>query len=110
MRKITSSLLMMALGAISLVGVSCETPGQGAANGALIGGGTGALVGGIIGHQTGNTTAGALIGGGVGAAAGGVAGYQQGQINQNNRRMDYIEARQNQQDAYNQGYNDARNQ
>lgn len=103
MKRLNVHLSMLALGAFSLVGVSCETPGQGAASGALIGGGTGALVGGIIGHQTGNTTAGALIGGGVGAAAGGVMGYQQGQQSQTNRRLNELERRE----AYRQGYYDA---
>ncbi len=68
---------------------SCETPGQGATTGALVGGGSGALVGGIIGHQSGHTTEGALIGGAVGAVGGGVVGHQQGQINQMNRENAY---------------------
>lgn len=95
---------MMALGAVSLVSVSCETPAQGATSGALIGGGTGALVGGLIGSQSGHTTEGALIGAGVGALGGGVLGHQQGQINQTNRRLNEMEYRE----AYRQGYYDGR--
>jgi outer membrane lipoprotein SlyB len=92
MRKM---MILSVLGAASLMSVSCDTT-----SGALTGAGTGALVGGIIGNQSGNTTAGALIGGGVGAAAGGMIGNQ-------NQRITNMENQNAQQNAYNQGYQDA---
>jgi len=48
---------------------ACNTPGERAVGGALIGGGGGALVGGALGGRRG-----ALIGAGVGAASGAVVG------------------------------------
>lgn len=48
---------------------ACNTPGERAVGGALIGGGGGALVGGALGGGRG-----ALIGAGIGAASGAVVG------------------------------------
>lgn len=96
MQTLSKLLALSALGALSCLNVSCDTT-----TGALAGGGTGALVGGIVGNQLGNTTAGALIGGGVGAVTGGMIGNQQ-------KRISNLEQRNAQQDAYNQGYQDAR--
>lgn len=90
MIKLRQSILFGILcAATAIFNVSCDTPGQGTATGALVGGGTGALVGNLIGRQSGHATEGTLIGAGVGAAAGGVMGHQQGQINQMQRDMYY---------------------
>ena len=97
MQTSSKVLALSALGAVSLLSVSCDTT-----TGALAGGGTGALVGGIVGHQTGHTAAGAIIGGGVGAVTGGMIGNQQ-------KRITNIEQQNAQQNAYNQGLQDARN-
>lgn len=57
---------------LAVVGLSlgaCNTPGERALGGALIGGGTGAVIGGLAGGGRG-----ALIGGGIGAAGGAIVG------------------------------------
>jgi osmotically inducible lipoprotein OsmB len=60
-------LLILAVAAMSLS--ACNSPGERAVGGALIGGGTGALIGGLAGGGRG-----ALIGGGIGAAGGAIIG------------------------------------
>src|SRR5262245_36543323 len=97
MQTLPKVLALSVLGAVSLLSVSCDTT-----SGALAGGAGGALVGGVVGNQLGNTTAGALIGGGVGAVTGGMIGNQQ-------KRISNLEQQNAQQNAYNQGYQDAKN-
>jgi len=66
LKSLTTSLAVLGLAA-SLS--ACNTPGERAVGGALIGGGGGALIGGALGGGRG-----ALIGAGVGAASGAIVG------------------------------------
>jgi osmotically inducible lipoprotein OsmB len=62
----------MSFAAVALIAgglVACNTPGERAVGGALIGGGSGALIGGTLGGDRG-----ALLGAGVGAASGAIIG------------------------------------
>jgi hypothetical protein len=67
LRRIGAPLLALALG-LGLAG--CNTPGERAAGGALIGGATGAAIGGLATGRAG----GALVGGALGAAGGALIG------------------------------------
>jgi osmotically inducible lipoprotein OsmB len=67
MKKILS---LVAAGAMALSVSACETPGERAAGGALLGGATGAAIGGLA---TGRGS-GALAGGVIGAAGGAIIG------------------------------------
>jgi osmotically inducible lipoprotein OsmB len=58
-----------AAASLALALSACNSPGERAVGGALIGGGGGALVGGALGGRRG-----ALVGAGVGAAGGAIAG------------------------------------
>ncbi|HNR32257.1 MAG TPA: hypothetical protein PKI11_15305 [Candidatus Hydrogenedentes bacterium] len=66
MRKHSRILLIIAVVGLALVHIGCETYGQSAGLGALVGGGAGA----IIGHQSGHALEGAAIGAALGAATG----------------------------------------
>jgi osmotically inducible lipoprotein OsmB len=67
MRK-TLTMITLTLGLAA--GLSaCNTPGERAVGGALIGGGSGALIGGALGGGRG-----ALVGAGIGAAGGAIVG------------------------------------
>jgi osmotically inducible lipoprotein OsmB len=59
------STLLIAAGGLT----ACNSPGERAVGGALIGGGSGALVGGALGGRRG-----ALAGAGIGAAGGAIVG------------------------------------
>jgi osmotically inducible lipoprotein OsmB len=63
-------LALVAVAAMSLTVAACNTPGERAAGGALIGGATGAAIGGLA---TGRGS-GALAGGVIGAAGGAIVG------------------------------------
>jgi osmotically inducible lipoprotein OsmB len=65
-RILTTSAAIIAVG-LSLT--ACNSPGERAVGGALIGGGSGALIGGAIGGRRG-----ALAGAGIGAAGGAIVG------------------------------------
>lgn len=71
MKKIATSVLVLALATSSLSCSNMSNTQKGAAGGAAAGGTLGA----IIGHQSGNTAVGAIIGAAVGGAAGGVIGH-----------------------------------
>jgi len=71
MKKIATSVLVLALATSGLSCSSMSNTQKGAAGGAA----AGAAIGGIIGHQSGNTAVGAIIGAAVGGAAGGVIGH-----------------------------------
>jgi osmotically inducible lipoprotein OsmB len=63
---------LVSFAAVALVAgglAACNTPGERAVGGALIGGGSGALIGGALGGDRG-----ALLGAGIGAASGAVIG------------------------------------
>lgn len=70
MRKITTSVLVLALATSSLSCSNMSNTKKGAIGGAAAGG----AIGGIIGHQSGNTAVGAIIGAAVGGAAGAYIG------------------------------------
>jgi osmotically inducible lipoprotein OsmB len=63
-------LTLVAVSAVALSVSACQTPGERAAGGALIGGATGAAIGGLATGRTG----GALAGGLIGAAGGAIIG------------------------------------
>ena len=63
-------ILIISVAAMGLSLGACNTPGERAVGGALIGGGAGALIGGLA---TGRSR-GALVGAGVGAAGGAIIG------------------------------------
>lgn len=71
MKKIATSVLVLALATGSISCSSMSNTQKGAAGGAAAGG----VIGGIIGHQSGNTAVGAIIGAAVGGAAGGYIGH-----------------------------------
>jgi outer membrane protein OmpA-like peptidoglycan-associated protein len=71
MKKLATSVLVLALATSSLSCSSMSNTQKGAAGGAAAGGAIGA----IIGHQSGNTAVGAIIGAAVGGAAGGYIGH-----------------------------------
>jgi outer membrane protein OmpA-like peptidoglycan-associated protein len=71
MKKIATSVLVLALATTSLSCSSMSNTQKGAVGGAAAGGTLGA----IIGHQSGNTAVGAIIGAAVGGAAGGYIGH-----------------------------------
>ena len=62
-------IMIIAAAGLSLSLGACNTPGERAVGGALIGGGAGALVGSALGGRRG-----ALVGAGLGAAGGAVVG------------------------------------
>jgi phage tail tape-measure protein len=80
-QKSLRNAVIGALTASSLMLVSCQTPGQSAAAGAL----GGAALGAVIGNQSGEAGKGALIGG----ALGGAGGYGVGKVQENDRRTQY---------------------
>ncbi len=65
-KSITTAAAILAIG-VGLTG--CNSPGERAVGGALIGGGSGALIGGAVGGRRG-----ALAGAGIGAAGGAIVG------------------------------------
>lgn len=71
MKKIATSVLVLALATTNLSCSSMSNTQKGAVGGAAAGGTLGA----IIGHQSGNTAVGAIIGAAVGGAAGGYIGH-----------------------------------
>jgi outer membrane protein OmpA-like peptidoglycan-associated protein len=71
MKKLATSVLVLALATSSLSCSNMSNTQKGAAGGAA----AGAAIGGIIGHQSGNTAVGAIIGAAVGGAAGGYIGH-----------------------------------
>jgi len=71
MKKLATSVLVLALATTSLSCSSMSNTQKGAAGGAAAGGTLGA----IIGHQSGNTAVGAIIGAAIGGAAGGYIGH-----------------------------------
>ncbi len=66
---VRTSIAALAILAVGLPLAACNSPGERAVGGALIGGGGGALVGGALGGRRG-----ALVGAGLGAAGGAVVG------------------------------------
>ncbi len=67
---IASGSVKFIMGAALVLGLSaCQSPGERAVGGALIGGGSGALIGGAFGGRRG-----ALAGAGIGAVGGAIAG------------------------------------
>lgn len=62
-------MMILGVAALALSLGACNTPGERAVGGALIGGGTGAVIGGLAGGGRG-----ALVGAGIGAAGGAIVG------------------------------------
>ncbi|MBD0414659.1 glycine zipper 2TM domain-containing protein [Oryzicola mucosus] len=68
MNKLLSTFAVLSVTAMVLTG--CNTPGERAVGGGVIGAGAGALAGQAIGGNTRSTVAGALIGGAAGSLIG----------------------------------------